>query len=58
MQTRPLVLTGLLVVAGSLIAVQAQRGGPGGPDPATDPFVGVTTDGTVRAGFFEISASS
>ena len=34
-----------------------QRGGPGGPDPATDPFKGVTTDGNVRAGLFRIKAT-
>jgi hypothetical protein len=32
----------------------AQRGGP---DPATDPFKGVTTDGNVRSGLFPIRAT-
>jgi hypothetical protein len=32
----------------------AQRGGP---DPATEPFKGITTDGTVRSGLFPIRAT-
>jgi hypothetical protein len=57
MRSRALVLTSLLVVSTPFIALKAQRGGPGGPDPATDPFVGVTTDGTVRPGLFEIRST-
>ena len=33
----------------------AQRGG--GPDPATDPFKGISTDGNVQAGLFPIRAT-
>jgi len=57
MTLRALVLTGFLVVFAALVAVEAQRGGPGKPDPASDPFVGVTTDGTVQTGLFEIRST-
>ena len=55
--SRPVVLALLLVVSGSVLAVKAQRGGPVGPDPDTDPFKGVTTDGTVRTGLFELRST-
>jgi hypothetical protein len=42
------------VVLVSVLAVWAQRGGS---DPATDPFKGVTTDGTVRSGLFTIRST-
>ena len=54
---RPLVLTLLLVLSTSALAIKAQRGGPGGPDPDADPFKGVTTDGTVRTGLFELRST-
>ncbi|MGH9308292.1 MAG: DUF3500 domain-containing protein [Vicinamibacterales bacterium] len=59
MKLRLTVLTSLLVVFVSAMAIRAQRGGgpPGGPDPATDPFRGVTTDGTVRTGLFTIRST-
>lgn len=48
----------LALVFCSVLAVQAQRGGrggpPGGPDPATVPFVGITTDGSVRSNLFTV----
>jgi predicted nuclease of restriction endonuclease-like (RecB) superfamily len=43
----------LLVPVFGLLAF-AQRGGP---DPATEPFKGVTTDGTVRSGLFAIRST-
>jgi hypothetical protein len=46
----------LLIPAFGLLAF-AQRGGPGGPDPATDPFKGLTTDGTVRSSLFAIRST-
>jgi hypothetical protein len=55
MKLRLLVLTLLLTVAMSALAVKAQRGG--GPDPRTDPFKGVTADGTVRSGLFAIRST-
>jgi hypothetical protein len=49
----PLLFVALLL---SALAVRAQRGGgpPGGPDPATDPFKGITDDGTVDTGLYAI----
>ena len=54
MRSRPLVLTLVLVVSAAALAVKAQRGGP---DPRTDPFKGVTADGTVRTGLFAIRST-
>ena len=54
MKLRPFVLTLLVVVALSALAVKAQRGGQ---DPRTDPFQGLTTDGTVQTGLFAIRAT-
>ena len=47
-----LVLTLLLVTSGTVLVVRAQRGG--GPDPAADPFRGITTDGRVQPGLFTV----
>ena len=55
--SRRLVLTLLLAVSVPVLAMKAQRGGPGGPDPDTDPFRGVTTDGAVRTGLFQIRST-
>ena len=60
MWARPLVLTLVAVVFVGAWAVEAQRpaGGGGGMVPAVlDPFVGVTTDGTVRPGLFTIRST-
>ena len=51
MTLRVRVLAILLAAAATALTVRAQRGGQ---DPATDPFKGVTTDGTVRGGLFAI----
>jgi hypothetical protein len=37
------------------LTIKAQRGG--GPDPATDPFKGVTTDGAIQPGLFAIKST-
>jgi hypothetical protein len=55
MTLRPLVLALLLVSSGTVLVVRAQRGG--GPDPAADPFKGVTSDGQVQPGLFAIRAT-
>jgi hypothetical protein len=55
MNSRLRVLALLLALFVSALAVKAQRGG--GPDPSTDPFKGVTTDGTVQTGLFEIRST-
>jgi hypothetical protein len=55
MTLRPLVLTLLIAASGTVLVVRAQRGG--GPDPAADPFKGVTTDGRVTPGLFAIRAT-
>jgi hypothetical protein len=58
MKLRVTVLLSLLAVFASALAIRAQRGGPpGGPDPATDPFKGVTADGTVQTGLFTIRST-
>ena len=47
----------LLIPVFGLLAF-AQRGGPpGGPDPATDPFKGITAEGTVQSGLFAIRST-
>lgn len=51
MTLRVRVLAILLAAAATALTVRAQRGGQ---DPASDPFKGVTTDGTVRSGLFAI----
>ena len=51
MTLRVRVLAILLAAAATALTVRAQRGGQ---DPATDPFKGVTADGTVRSGLFAI----
>jgi hypothetical protein len=43
--------------AAVLFAALAARAQFGGPDPAADPFKGVTTDGTVRTGLFAVRAT-
>jgi hypothetical protein len=54
MHRRLVLLSSLIVVAVCALALKAQQGGP---DPATDPFKGVTTDGTVRPGLFAIRST-
>ena len=54
MKPRVLVLTMLIAASAAALTVRAQRGGP---DPAADPFKGVTADGTVRAGLFTLRAT-
>ena len=44
----------LLAAVARAFAVGAQRGGP---DPGTDPFKGITADGTVQSGLFAIRSS-
>ncbi len=55
MKLRLTVLMLLVVLFVSALAVKAQRGG--GPDPRTDPFTGVTADGTVQPGLFTIRST-
>ena len=55
MKLRSIVLVSLLAGGGTMVALGAQRGG--GPDPSTDPFKGITTDGTVQPGLFAIKAT-
>ncbi len=40
-----------------LLAALAARAQFGGPDPAADPFKGVTTDGTARTGLFAVRST-
>jgi hypothetical protein len=54
MKYRLIVLASLLALFGSALAVRAQFGGP---DPSTDPFKGVTTDGTVQRDLFTIRST-
>jgi hypothetical protein len=54
MTRRPIVLSTVVVLGICGILVSAQRGGP---DPSTDPFKGVTTDGTVRTGLFTVRST-
>ena len=54
MYRRLAVLSFLILVAVCALALKAQQGGP---DPATDPFKGVTTDGTVRPELFAIRST-
>ena len=51
---RSLVLGLLVIVSAGALAVKAQRGGP---DPASDPFRGVTTDGTAQTGLYAIRST-
>ena len=55
MKRRLLVLALLTAVLASGLAIRAQRGG--NVDPATDPFKGLTADGTVQSGLFSIRAT-
>jgi hypothetical protein len=55
MRRRPLILSAILVLGFCGLLVNAQRGG--GPDPNTDPYKGVTTDGTVRSGLFTVRST-
>jgi hypothetical protein len=55
MTLRPLVLALLVATSGTVLVVRAQRGG--GPDPAADPFKGITADGHVKPGLFAIRAT-
>src|SRR5687768_5854172 len=48
------LVPGLLAAAALGFAMNAQRGVP---DPATDPFKGITTDGTVQSGLFAIRST-
>jgi Protein of unknown function (DUF3500) len=62
MHPRLALPTVLILTFASVMALHAQRGGrgggpPGGPDPATEPFVGVTTNGTPQRGLFTIRRS-
>jgi Protein of unknown function (DUF3500) len=58
MRRRPIVLSAILALGFCGLLVSAQRGGPpSGPDPNTDPFKGLTTDGTVRAGLFTVRST-
>ena len=50
----PRVLLWLALVPFFAVLAMAQRGGP---DPATEPFKGLTTDGNVRTGLFPIRAT-
>jgi hypothetical protein len=54
MKLRLIVLALLLAFFVSALAVKAQRGGP---DPGTDPFKGVTADGTIQPGLFAIRST-
>jgi hypothetical protein len=54
MTRRPFVLSTVLALGVCGILVSAQRGGP---DPSTDPFKGVTADGTVRTGLFTVRST-
>ena len=54
MNTRLVVLPAVLALSLGVLTVAAQRGGQ---DPADDPFKGVTADGTVRTGLFEIRST-
>jgi hypothetical protein len=54
MNVRVLVLTILVAACSAALTVRAQRGGQ---DPASDPFRGITTDGTVVSGLFAIRAT-
>src|SRR5688572_30459036 len=54
MKLRLMVLSSLVAVFVGALAVKAQRGGP---DPGAEPFKGVTTDGTVRAGLFSVRST-
>ena len=54
MTLRPLVLSVLIATSGTVLVVRAQRGGP---DPATDPFKGITADGRVSPGLFAVRAT-
>jgi hypothetical protein len=54
MNRRPLVLSTIVALGICGILVNAQRGGP---DPSTDPFKGVTTDGTIRTGLFTVRST-
>jgi hypothetical protein len=51
---RSVVLGLLVIVSAGALAATAQRGGP---DPASDPFRGVTTDGTVQTGLYAIRST-
>jgi hypothetical protein len=51
---RSLVLGLLVIVSAGALAVKAQRGGP---DPASDPFRGLTPDGTVQTGLYAIRST-
>ena len=54
MHRRLVLLSSLVAVAFCALALRAQQSGP---DPATDPFKGVTADGTVRPGLFAIRST-
>jgi hypothetical protein len=54
MNVRVLVLTILVAACSAALTVRAQRGGQ---DPASDPFRGITTDGTVVSGLFAMRAT-
>jgi hypothetical protein len=54
MRLRLIVSSSLLAVFLGALAVGAQRGGP---DPGTDPFKGITTDGTLRTGLFAVRST-
>ena len=54
MRNRAIVSTVVIAALLSTLALKAQRGGP---DPSTDPFRGVTADGTVRPGLFGIRST-
>lgn len=60
MKLRLAVLAVVLGAFASVLALEAQRGGPGGPggvDPDKAPFEGITTDGTVVGGLFAIRST-
>jgi hypothetical protein len=54
MNVRAVVLVLLIASSAAALSVRAQRGGQ---DPASDPFKGVTADGTIQPGLFAIRAT-